>query len=272
MNTISQKSPILPQVILLFVGMVFSLQGYADPTKPVETEEALLQLTFQTDEEKQGRVFVNNAGLSRIEVDKHNAHYLLFDPIEPGFWMVDMGRKQLTDAHDLMFTGSRGRYYLQDHGPGEPIAGLPTRIFSIQNNRGEHCAYYHIADEDFPEQQNLAPLQSLISQIALNPSRVAPALGPLAGGFISPCLRAEIDALPELANKGLPLKRINQNDEVAFVITEITTTNEVQDCLLALPEHYEPRTPAQVAIQTLKDSLFRRKKPDTDHITLQDCP
>ena len=269
MRSTTQKSPSLTQALLLLTGMVFSLQSHAGSPAP---DVKLLQLTFQTDEDKQGRVLVNSAGLSRIEVDKHNAHYLLFDPDQPGFWMVDMGKQHLTDAHDLMFTGSRGRYYLDELGPGEPIAGMPTRIFSIENHRGEHCAHYHIAAEEIPKEQNLAPLQALISQLALNPSRVVPALGPLAGGFISPCLRAELDALPQLATIGLPLKRINQDDEVAFVITEIATTTTINPCLLALPEHYEPKTPAEVALEALKDSLFRRSKPDTDHIELTDCP
>lgn len=254
----------------LILASTHTVQAQDDAV--ITDTNAMTQVVFQTNEDDQGRVYLNPDGLSRIEVDKHNAYYLLFDHQKPNLWMLDMGREVRTDAYELMFTGSGVPYYIDARGAGEVVAGMETRRFEVSNRNGDVCASYHLAENAWRNEPDLAPLETLISAFAINPGRVVPALGPLAAGFINPCLRAELDALPELAEYGMPLMRVNQDQEVAFEVTAIEKIGSIDDCLLTLPEHYTPRTPAEVAMESLKDSLFRRSGPDTDHIELTDCP
>jgi len=245
----------------------------AEPGESVHIDEiATLKITFENAKGEAGRLYLRESGLSRLELDKHNAHYLLLDLNKPDVWMVDMGRQEVTHAHELLFTGSAIPYGLREQGDGPEIAGMATRVFEISDIRGNDCARYYVAPAAVEQDSRLALMGQFISQMAVNPGRTLPAIGPLAAGFISPCVRAELDALPELARHGTPVQRIKQDGEVAFRITAINPTATLPACRLALPEDYSSRTPAQVAVEALKNSLLRRKRPDTDHITLDDCP
>ncbi|MGC9457769.1 MAG: hypothetical protein ACP5DC_09650 [Halothiobacillaceae bacterium] len=231
----------------------------------------VLTVAFENAKGESGRLFLNGQGLSRLELDRHNAHYLLLDLAGPDGWMVDMGRQVVTNGQALLFSGDRVPLRVVDTGPGPERLGVPTRRVSVRDMDDRHCATYLIAETLAERDQRLRATGRFLARLAVSPREILPALGPLAAGLISSCVRAELDALPALVERGLPVQRANAEGKITFQVTMLEERT-LEPCLLTLPKTYSRRTPAQVAVEAIRVRLFGKDKPDTDKIRLDQCP
>jgi len=130
----------------------------------------------------------------------------------------------------------------------------------------------YIMPLDGDEDERLLIMQQFLSQLAINPAGVLPILGPLAAGLVSPCVRAELDAMPPLAKVGIPVMRINNKGKRAFIVTDIRERPPLKTCLTTLPEHYKSMTAGQAAMQTLKRTIFGNDSRKKNRVSLDDCP
>jgi len=236
------------------------------------TDNSALEIIFENHKGEQGRVVIDNETMIRAENEKNNTQYLLIDPDEPSLWLIDMGRQQRVDGHSILFTGKAAPHSVLPKGPGHEVVGRPTIEYEIRDLNDNYCSKIYIMPLDGDEDERLLVIQQFLSQLAINPAGLLPILGPLAAGLISPCVRAELDAMPQLAKIGIPVMRINNKGKRAFIVTDIRERPPLKTCLTTLPEHYESLTAGQAAVQTLKRKIFGNDSRKTDHISLDDCP
>ncbi|MFP4272934.1 MAG: hypothetical protein ACOC00_01085 [Halothiobacillaceae bacterium] len=244
----------------------------AAPASADAGDKPVLAVTFENAKGEKGRLFLNGKGLSRVELDRHHAHYLLLDLKRPEAWMVDMGRRQVTSGQALLFSGTHVPLSVVDEGEGPERLDAGTRRFSVRDMDGRHCASYLVSPSLPARDERLRQTGQFLSRLAVSPREILPALGPLAGGLISSCLRAELDALPQLVTAGLPVERANAKGKVTFRVSDVTERDALDQCLLTLPAGYAVRTPAQVALEAIRVRLFGKDSPKTDELRLDQCP
>lgn len=205
-------------------------------------------------------------GWARAQNVKSNYTYVLADLAAPRIYWIDMGERTLTDATPVFFGGERLFFNLERAGPGPQVAGLPTTEYIIRDADDKLCSRIFVW-EDLPE-DDLRELQGFFAAVRVSPRDLLPGLGLLAEGLISPCTRAELDALGTLAKRGLPVMRINAWGETTFRVTELRRDEGIPACMLALPRHYAQRPLAMQAMRMLGGS--RRPKPPVP--LTQGCP
>jgi len=210
-----------------------------------------------------------HGGWARGQSEKSDYTYVLADLEAPRVYFIDMGERTLTDATRVFFGGERLFFGLEKVGEGPEVAGRPTTEYIIRDTNDEICSQMFIWDR--PVERDLQQLQDFFAAIRVNPAAIMPGLGILAQGLLSPCARAELDAVGALAEKGLPVMRINAWKETTFKVTEVRKEEGIKSCMLALPTHYSDTPAPAMALKILNRSLWGgRAKPSTP-LTLE-CP
>lgn len=208
-------------------------------------------------------------GWARGQTEKSDYTYVLADLTAPRVYFVDMGERTLTDATRVFFGGERLFFNLEKVGTGPEVAGRPTTEYIIRDGNDTLCSRIFLWER--PPERDLQQLQDFFAAIRVNPREIIPALGTLAQGLLSPCVRAELDAFGTLAQRGLPVMRINAWNETTFKVTALRKGEGIKPCMLAPPASYT-NTPAPIlALKILNRALWGgRPKPPTP-LTLE-CP
>jgi hypothetical protein len=208
-------------------------------------------------------------GWARGQTEKSDYTYVLADLTAPRVYFVDMGERTLTDATRVFFGGERLFFNLEKVGAGPEVAGRPTTEYIIRDGNDALCSRIFIWDR--PPERDLQQLQDFFAAMRVNPREIMPGLGALAQGLLSPCARAELDAFGALAQRGLPVMRINAWKETTFRVTEVRREDGIKACMLALPRSYADTPPPILALKILNRALWGgRPKPPTP-LTLE-CP
>jgi hypothetical protein len=208
-------------------------------------------------------------GWARGQTEKSDYTYVLADLTAPRVYFVDMGERTLTDATRVFFGGERLFFNLEKAGAGPEVAGRPTTEYIIRDGNDTLCSRIFIWDR--PPERDLQQLQDFFAAMRVNPREIMPGLGALAQGLLSPCARAELDAFGALAQRGLPVMRINAWKETTFRVTEVRREDGIKACMLALPRSYADMPPPVLALKILNRALWGgRPKPPTP-LTLE-CP
>lgn len=208
-------------------------------------------------------------GWARGQSEKSDYTYVLADLEAPRVYFIDMGERTLTDATRVFFSGERLFFSLEKTGAGPEVAGRPTTEYIIRDINDQLCS--HIFLWDRPPERELQQLQDFFAAVRVNPREIMPVLGTLAQGLLSSCVRAELDAFGELAQRGLPVMRINAWNETTFKVTAVRHNQNVKACMLALPQSYANTPAPALALKILDRALWGgRPKPPTP-LTLE-CP
>ncbi|MDM7322277.1 MAG: hypothetical protein P3W87_003130, partial [Gammaproteobacteria bacterium] len=208
-------------------------------------------------------------GWARGQSEKSDYTYVLADLTAPRVYFVDMGERTLTDATRVFFGGERMFFGLEKAGAGPEVAGRPTTEYIIRDSNDAICSRIFLWER--PPEHDLQQLQDFFAAVRVNPREIMPGLGALAQGLLSSCARAELDAIGELARRGLPVMRINAWRETTFRVTAVRQGDGIKACMLALPQSYADLPAPALALKILNRALWgRRPKPPTP-LTLE-CP
>lgn len=208
-------------------------------------------------------------GWARGATYRSDYTYTLIDLRTPRLYLIDMGERTFSDVSDVFLKGKRIYYGLTHVGPGPEVAGRPTEEYRISDINDEHCAQIFLWPT--PPEQDLRDMQNMFAQIRVFPEGLLPGLGALAQGLMSPCVRAELDALGELSRKGLIARRVNSHGTETLRIGVIRTEGRIEPCMMALPKHYQIESPPTLAIKLLKRRLFGGREKPPEPLTLR-CP
>ncbi|MGC8731729.1 MAG: hypothetical protein ACP5OY_08435 [Halothiobacillaceae bacterium] len=208
-------------------------------------------------------------GWARGQSEKSDYTYVLADLTAPRVYFVDMGERTLTDATRVFFGGERLFFGLEKVGAGPEVAGRPTTEYIIRDGNDALCSRIFLWER--PPERDLQQLQDFFAAVRVNPREIMPGLGALAQGLLSSCARAELDAIGELARRGLPVMRINAWRETTFRVTAVRREEGIRACMLALPQSYTDTPAPALALKILNRALWGgRPKPPTP-LTLE-CP
>jgi hypothetical protein len=139
----------------------------------------------------------------------------------------------------------------------------------VYDDNGQLCSRLFVWSE--PLEPELEALRGWLGRIRVDPKAVLPALGRLADGLLSPCARAEMDAMAELSRHGLLIKRINADDITAFTVTEVRTVAHLENCRMEAPARFENLPPPELVKRMLYRALFGGR-PEPDPRLLERCP
>ncbi len=246
------------KIILLLLASFVTLPAIAAlQVELVDRHGQITTLTFQD-------------GWMRGVSPKSDYIYTLVNLKKQRIYIIDMGDKTNTDVTSVFMNGTPHEFGLAASGAGPTIAGRDTQEYQISDDEGELCSRIFLWEQ--PLEEELVNLQSLLRRIKIDPESLLPVLGPLADGVIPKCVRAELDALGTLSQKGLVAMRINQEDVTTLRIQSIKPTEqEIPSCMMTPPKHYQPETPPSLAMEMIVRRLTGgREKPPTPLIT--DCP
>lgn len=208
-------------------------------------------------------------GWARGATYRSDYTYTLMDLRTPRLYLIDMGEQTVSDVSDVFLKGKRIYYGLKRIGPGPEVAGRPTTEYHVSDINDEHCAQIFLWPT--PPEQDLRDLQKLLAQIQIYPEALLPGLGVLAQGLLSPCVRAEMDALGELSERGLIARRINNQGIETLRIGAIRTEGKIEPCMMAPPKHYTLESAPVLAMKLLKRRLFGGREKPPVPLTLS-CP
>lgn len=246
------------RIILLLLASCVAIPSFAAlHVELLDRQNQITTLTFQD-------------GWMRGVSPKSDYIYTLVNLKKQRIYIIDMGDKTNTDVTPVFMNGSPHEFKLEALGAGPKVAGRDTQQYQISDDEGEACSRIFLWEQ--PLEEELVDLQGLLRQIKIDPESLLPVLGPLADGVIPKCVRAEMDALGKLSQKGLIAMRINQEDITTLRIQSVKPTEqEIPNCMMTPPKHYQPETPPSLAMELIVRRLTGgREKPPTP--LTNNCP
>ena len=246
------------KIILLLLASFVTLPALAAlQVELVDRNGQITTLTFQN-------------GWMRGVSPRSDYIYTLMNLKMQRIYLIDMGDKTNTDVTPVFMNGTPHEFGLVALGSGSRVAGRDTKEYLITNDEGVHCAHIFLWEHEL--EGELVDLQNLLKRIKIDPESLLPVLGPLADGVIPKCVRAEMDALGPLSQKGLIAMRVNQKGITTLRIQGIKTIEQdIPVCMMNLPKHYQPETPPSLAMELIVRRLTGgRNKPATP--LTNECP
>jgi len=239
----------MPRIILILLTLFVAKPSFAALlVELIDRHKEITTLTFQD-------------GWMRGISPNSDYVYTLMNLQAKRIYIIDMGDKTNTEVSRVFMRGSPHPFEITELGAGPKVADRETKKYQITNQDGEKCASIYLWEGELEEE--LVLLKGLLEKIKIDPESLLPALGPLADGLMPECVRAEMDALGILSQKGLIAMRINQKGETTLKIQKIQRTQQsIPSCMMTPAKHYQPETPPSLAMEMIVRRLFGgRDKP-----------